>query len=245
MRNSTLGIIMADITKRIAADGATSYRVRIRLRGAPLQSATFSSLTKARLWAQTTEAAIREGRHFKSIASKQHTVAELVERYTREVLPAKPKSLRDQTRQLAWWGAEIGHLLLSDLNPSVIVGCRDKLLAGTTSRGTKRSPATVVRYLAALSHALSIAFREWEWLDHQPLDKVSRPKEPRGRVRFLNDSERTQLLAACMTSSSPFLYPIVVLALSTGMRQGEILGLVWQNVDLKNGRIGLHETKNG
>ena len=58
------------------------------------------------------------------------------------------------------------------------------------------------------------------------------------------EGERTRLLNACKKSSNSDLHTIVVLALSTGMRQGEILNLRWPDVDLNNGRIILHETKN-
>jgi integrase len=75
--------------------------------------------------------------------------------------------------------------------------------------------------------------------------KVKKPKESRGRVRFLDDDERATLLAGCKESSNPWLYPCVILALSTGMRQGELMGLKWQDVNLKDGYLILHETKNG
>ncbi len=74
--------------------------------------------------------------------------------------------------------------------------------------------------------------------------KVTKPKESRGRVRFLSEDERPRLLKACKESSNPSLYPVVVLALSTGMRQGEIMRLTWDDVDLNRGRAILHETKN-
>ena len=70
-------------------------------------------------------------------------------------------------------------------------------------------------------------------------------KESRGRVRFLDKQERERLLKACKESRSSFLYIIVVLALSTGMRKGEILGLRWRDIDFHNRRIVIHETKNG
>ena len=53
---------MASIEKRTASDGSTSYRVKVRLRGHPVESATFASLAKAKQWATQTEAAIREDR---------------------------------------------------------------------------------------------------------------------------------------------------------------------------------------
>ncbi|MBS0587032.1 MAG: site-specific integrase [Proteobacteria bacterium] len=235
---------MANIEKRISSDGVTSYRVKIRLKGFPSQSATFERLTDAKKWAQQTESAIREGRHFKTTEAKRHTLAEMIDRYCRDVLPSK-KSAKDQAQQLAWWKSEIGSYSLADITPSLIGECRDKLGREITVRNKLRSPASVVRYMAALSHALTIAVKEWGWLEDSPMRKVTKPKESRGRVRFLSDDERMRLLKACKESSNPYLYSVVVLALSTGMRQGEIMGLTWDVVDLNQGRAILHETKNG
>ncbi|MBS0656425.1 MAG: site-specific integrase [Verrucomicrobia bacterium] len=236
---------MGAITKRVSESGEITYRARIRLRGLPLVSATFTSKSKAKEWMQLTEAAIREGRYFKHAESKKHTLNDLVDRYIRHVLPTKPKSLVKQTAQLLWWKAQIGKHLLSDVTPALIVEYRDKLSQGITARDSKRAPATVVRYLAALSHAFSTAVKEWGWLDDSPMRKVTRPKEPRGRIRFLNDNERKFLLEACQKSDHAHLYTIVVLALSTGMRQGEIMHLTWDDVDFATNRIVLHDTKNG
>jgi integrase len=123
--------------------------------------------------------------------------------------------------------------------------CRDKLLQGITHRGINRSPATVVRYLAALSHVYTVAVNEWGWLENNPIRKVKKPKESRGRVRYLSDEERTKLLGECKRSKNGFLYPVVVLAISTGMRCGEIMNLTWSDVDLQRHCIILQETKNG
>lgn len=57
---------MATIEKRVSKiDGSAQYRVRVRLRGFSPQTASFKRLTDAKKWVQQTEAAIREGRHFK------------------------------------------------------------------------------------------------------------------------------------------------------------------------------------
>ncbi len=236
---------MATIQERKTETGEVTYRVMVRLKGYPLQTASFARKTDAKKWASQTEAAIREGRHFKTTEAKRHTLKELINRYIRDVLPNKPKSEAKQKNQLIWWADQLGAYALSDITPAKIAEYRDKLLGETTYRGTQRSPATVNRYLAALSHAFTIAVKEWGWVESNPLSKVRKSKEPRGRVRFLNDDERKALLAACKESKCTELYPIVVLLLSTGARRMEILGMKWEDVDLGRKVITLHETKNG
>lgn len=236
---------MAVIEKRVTQDGKVRYRVKVRMRGFPAQTSTHERLADAKRWAQQTETAIRDGRYFKTAESKKHTLGELIDRYIRDVLPNKKKSQVKQTAQLLWWKGQLGSHLLSDVTPALIGEKRDELARGTTYRKTQRSPSTVVRYLSALSHALSTAVKEWGWLDDSPMRKVSKLKEPRGRVRFLDDDERERLLEACKESSNPYLYPIVVIAMSTGMRYSEIMNLTWADVDLQRSRIILHETKNG
>jgi len=246
---------MATIEKRTAQDGAISYRVKVRLKGQPSQSASFDRLTDAKKWAASTESAIREGRHFKTTEAKRHTLGELVDRYARDVLPTK-RNREAQEPQLLWWKEQIGSYALADITPALLAETRDKLYQRTDRTKTgKLSPATVNRYLAALSHAFTVAVKEWGWLEDSPMRRVTKGKESRGRVRFLSDEERPRLLEACKASSNPFLYPVVVLALSTGMRQAEIMNLHWREpkqapegawgvVDMDAGRIVLHMTKN-
>jgi integrase len=239
---------MAVIEKRITADNKTTYRVKVRLKGYPTQSATFDRVTDAKKWAQDTESAIREGRHFKTSQAKRHTLAQLIDRYIKDVLPKKTQNKRTQSiqkKQLEWWKDNLGSYLLSDITPALIAEYRDKLGSEEIREGVLRSPSTVVRYMAALSHAFTIAMREWLWVEDSPMRKVTKPKEPRGRVRYLSDNERKRLLKACKESTHPYLYSIVVLALATGMRFGEIMGIRWEDVNFKDSFIILHETKNG
>ncbi len=244
---------MASIQKRTNKDNSTSYRVEVRLKGFPPQRATFKRLTDAKRWASATESAIRERRYFKTAEASKHTFSNLTERYVSDVLPLKPlKAAKLQKSQLHWWEARLGHYSLADITPTLIAEYRDELLRGRLKNKKLRSPATVNRYLAALSHAFSIAVNEWGWLDSSPTLKVSKPKEPRGRIRFLSEEsminevgERTRLLTACKDSHNLYLYTVVVLALSTGMRRGEIMNLRWRDIDLGNGRIRLLKTKNG
>lgn len=236
---------MATIQERTGKDGKSTYRVQVRLKGFPAQTATFKRKTDARRWAQHIETAIAEGRHFKTAEAKKRTLAELIDRYIQQVLPTKPKSFEKQKAQLLWWKRQLGPYALADVTPALVAEQRDKLLQEVTYRGKKRSNSTVVRYLAALSHAFTVAVREWGWVDDSPTRKVTKPKEPQGRIRFLDADERIRLLAACKESKNPFLYPIVVLALATGMRRAEILNLTWANIDFERNKIVLLETKNG
>ena len=170
------------------------------------------------------------------------SLADLIDRYVTDVLPQK-RDTRNPARYLHWWREQLGAYPLADLTPPLLAEYRDKLAAGFPG-DTPRAPATVVRYLAALSHCLTIAVKEYQWLEDSPLRKVSKPSEPRGRVRFLSDDERAALLSACEQSTNPYLLPVVVIALSTGMRAGEIMNLEWRDVDLARGWLILRETKN-
>lgn len=235
---------MATISERKTEDGKVRYQAKVRLKGYPAQAATFHRKKEAERWAQSTEAALRERRYFKTAESGRRTVGELLDRYSREILPTK-RSARSQRAQLAWWRDELGDLTLADLTPALVADCRDRLARGETPSGKHATPATQVRYLAALSHAVSVAVREWGWLDDNPVRKVRRPQEPRGRVRFLSEEERTALLAACKRDRNPLLYPLVVLALGTGARLGELLSLRWTDIDSARGVACLARTKNG
>ena len=230
---------MATIDKRVMQDGTVAYRVRVRRKGYPQQVASFTKLSDAKKWAQIREGAVLEGRRFQTSKAKKHTLADLIDRYIREVLPQKrPSTVPDQARQLHWWQTHLGNCLLADITPALVVEHRNILTQGRTN-------ATVVRYLAALSHAFTIAVREWQWCEDNPVGKVSKPREPRGRVRFLSEDERGKLLESCKISRNPSLHTIVVLALSTGARRGELLGLRWADVDFKRGMLTFRETKNG
>ena len=173
------------------------------------------------------------------------TVADLVDRYVTETLLRQPRTEKNQRVHLEWWRQEIGGVLLKDVCPALLVECRNKLGQGVTCRGVARGPATINRYFATLGRMFTIAVREWEWLDDSPLRRLTKLKEPPGRSRFLSANERKRLLRACRQSPNQDLFLAVVLALSTGARRMEIMGLRWQEIDLPRGLIILRFTKNG
>ena len=235
---------MAQIIERLRKNGKKTFLVRIRMKGHPEAAASFERLTDARIWASTTETEMREGRYIKTNEAQKHSLSDLVERYIREVLPGKPNVSNDYAFQLEWWKTQIGNVLLSELTPVLISENRDLLSKKITSRKTQISHATVNRYLAALSTAISTAINEWGWMEDNILRKVSKLKESRGRVRYLSDEERNRFLSACRESSNSDLYTVVILAMSTGARKNEVWKLSWDKVDLKNRYILFEETKN-
>lgn len=249
---------MAAIRERKKADGTSTFHAQVRQAGFPARTASFPTRRLAERWAKTIEAEMIEGRHFRTTESRRRTVAAAIERYTEEELPKK----RDGNMHracLPWWRAKIGELKLADVTPAVLVECRGKLGRETYARANPKSKrttlkegdkakqytrgnASVNRYLASLSHVFTVARKEWHWVGHNPFDGVAKLRENKGRVRYLNEEERVRLLAE--TSKDPTLHCLVVIALSTAARAGELLRLAWRDVDLKEGRLLFRVTKN-
>jgi integrase len=249
---------MAAIRERRKANGSIVYHVQVRQAGFPSRTASFKTRRLAERWATTVEAEMIEGRHFRTAESRRRTIADAIERYIADELPKK----RDGNMHracLPWWKEKIGTLKLADVTPAVLVEYRGKLARETYTRAnpkakrtslkegeqaTKytRSNSSVNRYLACLSHVFTVARKEWHWIAHNPFDGVSKLRESRGRVRYLNDEERARLLAE--TAKDSTLHTFVIVALSTAARAGELLRLQWRDVDLKEGRLMFRKTKN-
>jgi integrase len=232
--------------KREGAPGEKYYTAIVRVAGAPSKSASFDRKTDAKAWAQQTEAAIRERRYFPNRQAERRTLADAIDKFLAERV-AGLRDARNRRRHLEWWKAQHGHLKLAAITSETVVGWRAEIA------GTGNAPATVNQKLAAVRRVLSLAAGEWGWMHRNPTRGVSKLAEPAGRVRFLTDDERGALLTACKASRNPQLYPLVMLALATGARRGELLGLRWGDVDLRGATdpkapraaIILRETKNG
>ena len=112
----------------------------------------------------------------------------------------------------------LGHMLLDDIQPRHIIAARNAI--AQTGKA-----ATVAKYLVTLSHVFTTAIKEYQWCEMNPCTRVSRPKQPPGRVRFLSDAERTRLLVECKKSRNTHVSALVTFALYTGLRRGSLLGL--------------------
>ncbi len=105
-------------------------------------------------------------------------------------------------------------------------------------RARKVKHATVNRELACLKHLFTKAM-EWKYTAENPVKKVKLFKEPPGRIRYLEKQEIHRLIKEC----SPYVRPIVTIALNTGMRLSELLNLKWNNIDLKEKTIIVIDSK--
>jgi integrase len=131
------------------------------------------------------------------------------------------------------------------LTPELLGRERQQLVDSPTHRNSKRSSATVNHYIASLSGALTYACRQLRWIDDNPCFNLIMLKEGPGRDRILTNEEVDKLFKACQENRNKYLYCIVLLAFTTGMRQGEILKLTWEQIDFDNKLAHLTETKNG
>jgi len=171
----------------------------------------------------------------------------MIERYIESVLIVNTKATKKGTvaQQLNYWISQIGDLKIKDVTPAIVAAYRDKLKLGVTPRGNLRKPATINHYINNLSHCFTIACKEWGWIKENPVAKVSRLPKNNARVRYLEDDERAKLLQACRQVSDGYLERLVLFAILTGARRGEIESLTWRNIDYKKRLIYLLETKNG
>lgn len=124
-------------------------------------------------------------------------ILEDIEGDTPYCLDLKIYNKRNDIRHLNWWKNQIGAYSLSEVSSGLIVETRDKL------KSPKHSNSTVNRYMTSLAHSFTIAVNEWEWIEDNPFRKIKKLKEPRGRIRYLLEAEKSLLLKFCMESSSP------------------------------------------
>ena len=109
--------------------------------------------------------------------------------------------------------------------------------------GKRLNPVTVNRRLTVIKHMFKKAV-EWDLVKNNLATSVNRFAVTSERTRFLTHDEIRALLKECEKQvTSPWLLPLVTLALNTGMRQGELLRLKWENVDLERGSITIVQSK--
>ncbi len=236
---------MASIYKRKNKDGTSCWRAVIRIKGHPSVCNHFDRKQEAEDWSQDVERKIKQGQFKFDQHNQVHTFAELAERFINDGALEHHRSSQDTLRHIDYWKSRFSHFGLIHITPELVGKERLILLDTPTPKGKKRTSATVNRYISALSSLFSYAVKELRWISENPCLNLKKLKENPGRDRVLSAEEIDKLLATCRESKSPYLYCIVLLSLTTGARQGEILNLEWCDIDFKNSLASLKETKNG
>lgn len=209
--------------RRVKKGGGTAWQAVVRRAGFRPRSRVFDRAADAKAWAR-------------------HTAEEMIDRYLRDVLPIKSDSadfLRCQRAQFTWWRRRLGATLLCHVTSGLLAECRDEL------RASGRSPATVNRYLAAVSHCLTVARKEWGWIAVNPAFDVRKCKEPPPKARPLSTAERERLFAAAGEEIKKPVGVLVMLALATGGRKSQLLSLRTRDVDAAGGTIHFAKMKGG
>jgi integrase len=225
---------MASIRKR-----GDKWQVQVRRHGSAPLNRTFIAREDAIRWAREQERAIDRGELFAPPVSDRALtfLHEILDRYVREVSPRKRGAM--DRFQLTAVIDQMGKLPLLGLTPSHLASYRDHRLKEV-------APATVAKEMALVCHALKVAVDEWGMA--VPVEKfraVRKPTPPSGRTRRLATGEQEQLALALRSCRNPFVRPVFLFALATGMRRGEVLSLTWANVDWDNRVAFLPMTKNG
>ena len=228
---------MATITKTSAG----TWKAVIRKQGWPTASKNFRIKKDAEDWARRTEDEMVRGVYIQRSPSEKLLFSSAIERYLNEVTTSKKESTRiAEKRKSGQLKSFFGKYSLAAITPDLVAEYSDKRLSEGKSNNTVRLE------LALLSHLFSTAIREWRiGLTYNPVSNIRKPAPGEGRDRRLSADEEARILGAADAHSNPMFGWIVRLALYTGMRSGEILGLKRSQVDLKKRIVVLRDTKNG
>lgn len=241
---------MGTVFKRKGNKGPPTWQAKIRRKGHPFLSASFSNQADAEAWVKKVEAEFEANKAVTAAATARAKLSHsadplhlpfgyLIERYMAEVTPTKRSARVEAIRLKAMMKDDIAALTPAQLTHKVIAAWRDERL-------TKVSNDTVIRDLGTIGSIIETARREWDLaLKENPVRLVRKPRPNPSRERRLLPDEEAAILNEAGNSRGGFLHSIIVLALETAMRQGEIANLDWKFVNLPERRIHLTVTKNG
>jgi len=210
-----------------------SWQVVIRRQGVPTQHKTFKTKTEATHWAHQIEHEIDKGNRVDFNLANKVTINDIINDYMSQQRLTINRSYKREKSRLLLLKQQLGAYSLNQLTSSKIALFRDLRL----SQGL--SPATVIKDLNTLSKVIKLGQVGWGvYLANNPLLSIQKPKVVGHRVRRLSQQEETILL----NQSSFQMQAILIFAIETGMRLGEILFLTWS--DIQHDMAVLKETKN-
>ena len=219
-------------------NGENRYRTILTKSGKNIKSKTFRRKQDARTWGNRS---VLDSQEYEAKGIKPCTI--LFSRLADEYMQWWTGKDHDRARLVHWWSQQLGSTLLSDITPELI---RD-----TLKLKKSLAPATYNRHLAVLSSILDYAKLQQEddsvleqYIDVNPCQRVRSLKLDNKIVRYLSDEEKPRLLKAAKDIGGKF-YLKVLMALTTGMRKGELDQLRWNDIDFDKNLAILVDTKNG
>jgi integrase len=222
---------MASIRKLKSGWRAEVFRRGIR------KSQVFQNKLEAKNWAAREEASILNQEAQKS----QVSFGKVMDRYAREVSPAKRGARWEQIRLEKIGRDTLAGISMADLNAGHLADWRDRRLREV-------SPASVNREMVLLSAVLTQARKEWQLIGENPMSDVRKPTKPAARDRRVSQDELERLKVSAgedLTKTTARAFHAFLFAIETAMRAGEVVGLEWDKVDLESRVCHLPMTKNG
>lgn len=234
--------------RTICRKSGMSYKAIVK-RGLTVKTKTFRTKCDARAWANRVEADIALMTAYGS-AGASVTLDQLIDEYKRSDRPQLPQS------HFNFWLEHLGtKTKLLDITPAHVAAGIEKRASQPAVRwmGKGRKPrnlgackpATVNRYRTTLGVLFKYAIKVKCYLTENPVYKTATKTENNKRIRFLSNDEREALLKTCRASSWDRLHLLVVMAITTGARCGELLKLRWSNIDFQRRTASIATSKNG
>lgn len=237
---------MAKLPSGIEVRG-DSYRVRIRRRGYPDQTASFSSLAEARHWKEQTEGEMAGGGFVDAKKLRTTLLRDLILRYVEEVTPTKKGAIPETYVLEGLANHPITAHSLEKFSDGVLAAnLRKDLETKLTRRGTQRKPATVLRVLAAASSVCRHAARNWGYpAFSNPFEIIDKPLLTRSESRRNRLASVEEMVALTKATGSIILPTFATLAVESAARRSELCCLRWEDVDLAECLITVRDSKNG
>jgi len=226
------------ISKATLKNKEVRYRTVITESGKNVKSKTFRRRTDAKTWG-TRFVLAREEQTATGELPCNVTFSQLAEEY----IKAWEGKDHDRARMVLAWEDIFKDILLSDISPELI---RKKL-----KPKKDRAPATYNRHKAVLASLFKFAIAQHQddenshvYISNNPCREIQSLTENNKRIRFLSKEEKSRLIKAAKIIGGKF-YLCIFMALTTGMRKGELINLNWSDIDFEKGLAILSDTKNG
>ena len=223
-----------------------SWRAIIKRKGYPTQTRTFDLKGQAETWAKQIENEMDRGVFVSRVEAESTTLAELLDRYENEITPQKRGAAMERSHLKVIGQDPIARCFVARITGRELTAYKNRRLAVVAG-------STLNRELNVLSHVFTVAAQEWHihlpW--GNPVRLLSRPRVNDKRDRRLVGDELPRLLTAAQAygGSAPqtagHIGPIIIWAIQTAMRRGEIAAMRWEHLDRKARVLLIPETKNG